>query len=277
MDLGRRIRRHVAVAVWLTILVGGVVASTEPLFSHKSMRIVAHRGDLGTGPENSLVAIRAALASDADGIEFDVNRSADGTWWLLHDETLEDRTTGTGRMDATSDRELASLRMDGGLGFRRDRDADLGLARLDEVLPLLAGYDGLVIVDCKDRRVAGHEALASYLAERGLFTGIIARDLQGASAIKRVDSRFTTYTLGDLNWHPDVDVWLAWSEMDVHPPLTVWADLWGDLAMFVEQGYHGRAEEPLLDNGRRWGVGLVITNDVSAALTWRRDVAKVKD
>ncbi|MES2209113.1 MAG: glycerophosphodiester phosphodiesterase [Chloroflexota bacterium] len=50
---------------------------------------LAHRGDWRVGPENSLAAMRAALANPAcDGLEFDVRGSREGIPILLHDETL---------------------------------------------------------------------------------------------------------------------------------------------------------------------------------------------
>ena len=51
---------------------------------------LAHRGDWRRAPENSLGAMRAALAVPAcDGLEFDVRFSRDGVAVLLHDATLE--------------------------------------------------------------------------------------------------------------------------------------------------------------------------------------------
>jgi glycerophosphoryl diester phosphodiesterase len=51
---------------------------------------LAHRGDWRLAPENSLEAMRAALANPAcDGLEFDVRFSRDGMPVLLHDATLE--------------------------------------------------------------------------------------------------------------------------------------------------------------------------------------------
>jgi len=51
---------------------------------------LAHRGDWRVAPENSLDAMRAALAIPAcDGLEFDVRASADGVAVLLHDDTLQ--------------------------------------------------------------------------------------------------------------------------------------------------------------------------------------------
>lgn len=51
---------------------------------------LAHRGDWRVAAENSLEAMRAALAIPAcDGLEFDVQASADGAAVLLHDDTLQ--------------------------------------------------------------------------------------------------------------------------------------------------------------------------------------------
>lgn len=51
---------------------------------------LAHRGDWRVAPENSLEAMRAALAiPGCDGLEFDVRTSRDGQPVLLHDPTLK--------------------------------------------------------------------------------------------------------------------------------------------------------------------------------------------
>lgn len=55
----------------------------------KPLRL-AHRGDWRVAPENSLAAMRAALAvHGCDGLEFDVRGSSDGVPVLLHDATLQ--------------------------------------------------------------------------------------------------------------------------------------------------------------------------------------------
>jgi glycerophosphoryl diester phosphodiesterase len=53
---------------------------------------IAHRGASHVAPENTLSALRSALASGADLMEVDVRRTADGALVLMHDETLA-RTT----------------------------------------------------------------------------------------------------------------------------------------------------------------------------------------
>jgi glycerophosphoryl diester phosphodiesterase len=50
--------------------------------------IVAHRGAWDQAPQNSLAAVRRAVALGCDGIEIDVRRTADGQMVVLHDGRL---------------------------------------------------------------------------------------------------------------------------------------------------------------------------------------------
>lgn len=72
-------------------------------------RLIAHRCGGILAPENTLAGLRVAAASGYRGVEFDVMLSANGTPVLIHDETLERTTNGRGRVDETSDAELARL------------------------------------------------------------------------------------------------------------------------------------------------------------------------
>ena len=75
--------------------------------------IFGHRGAAGLAPENTLPSIERALALGVDGIEIDV-QWAHGELWLLHDDTLERTTNGSGSLAANS---LATLRsIDAGAG-----------------------------------------------------------------------------------------------------------------------------------------------------------------
>lgn len=58
---------------------------------------VAHRGASHVAPENTLSAVRSALARGADMVEVDVRRTADGALVLLHDDTLR-RTTNVAQV-----------------------------------------------------------------------------------------------------------------------------------------------------------------------------------
>ena len=60
---------------------------------HTPPALVAHRGDAGRYPENTLVSIRAALEAGVHAVEFDVQFTRDEVPVVLHDANLR-RTTG---------------------------------------------------------------------------------------------------------------------------------------------------------------------------------------
>ncbi|WP_095515081.1 glycerophosphodiester phosphodiesterase family protein [Rubrivirga sp. SAORIC476] len=74
--------------------------------------VSAHRGGPVPGlPENALETFEYALNHAPALIEADVRRTADGVLVLMHDETLDRTTTGTGRVDATTFAEIRRLRL----------------------------------------------------------------------------------------------------------------------------------------------------------------------
>lgn len=67
-----------------------------------------HRGACGHEPENTLRSVRRALELGADGIEVDVHL-ADGRLVVIHDDTLNRTTNGTGPVAEKSFACLRSL------------------------------------------------------------------------------------------------------------------------------------------------------------------------
>ena len=57
------------------------------------MKIIAHRGASADAPENTLAAFRLAWEENADGVEFDIQLTADGQIVVIHDDDTR-RTTG---------------------------------------------------------------------------------------------------------------------------------------------------------------------------------------
>ena len=55
--------------------------------------VLGHRGYRARFPENTLLAFREALGGGADGVECDLQKSADGRYVVIHDPTTE-RVTG---------------------------------------------------------------------------------------------------------------------------------------------------------------------------------------
>lgn len=72
-------------------------------------KVWAHRGASGTAPENTLAAFTHAITLGADGVEFDVHLTADGEVVVIHDETVDRTTNGTGWVKDLSARQLSRL------------------------------------------------------------------------------------------------------------------------------------------------------------------------
>jgi len=83
--------------------------------------VYAHRGGAALRPENTIAAFDHGLALGADGLEFDVHLSRDGTVVVHHDETLERTTSGRGRLGDRTAGELAAI--DAGYWFVPGSDA----------------------------------------------------------------------------------------------------------------------------------------------------------
>lgn len=131
--------------------------------------IYAHRGASGHAPENTMAAFKLAIEEGADGIELDVQMSADGKLVVIHDETLERTTSGQGLVSKHTYDQLRAL--DASFTFAHCRGETIPL--LSQVLELLqpAGLElnielknGLLPYDGLEREVV--RLVREYAMER---------------------------------------------------------------------------------------------------------------
>jgi glycerophosphoryl diester phosphodiesterase len=64
--------------------------------------VLGHRGLPARYPENTLRSFRKALEAGADGIECDLQKTADGRYVVVHDETVDRTSNGHGPVGALS-------------------------------------------------------------------------------------------------------------------------------------------------------------------------------
>ena len=107
----------------------------------------AHRAGPAPGlPENALSTMAATLLRNGNALlEIDVQASADGVLFLLHDDMLDRTTTGTGRASALPWAELKKLNL------RDNGGAVTGvrIPTLAEALALADAQGGIVQLDIK--------------------------------------------------------------------------------------------------------------------------------
>ena len=104
---------------------------------------IAHRGASGTFPENTLSAFRAAIDAGADMCELDVQLTRDGAVVVIHDETVNRTTDGTGEVAALTLEEIQ--RLDAGAKFKGGKVKGASVPTLDEVFAATSGKCGLNI------------------------------------------------------------------------------------------------------------------------------------
>ncbi|AFG38715.1 glycerophosphodiester phosphodiesterase [Spirochaeta africana] len=133
--------------------------------------VIAHRGGAEIFPENTLYAFRRADDLGADILEMDVHATADGVPVVIHDETVDRTTNGSGLVSSFTLEELQQL--DAGYWFEQPagsdefpyRYRDLQIPTLREVFQ--AFPDAHMIVETKENNPALAAAMIELVQEYG--------------------------------------------------------------------------------------------------------------
>jgi len=242
-------------------------------------QIWAHRGARREAPENTLPAFERAISQDADGVELDVQLTADGMMVVIHDEMVDRTTNGSGAVAGHTLAELKLLDASAGMpGFGGTRIPTLADA-LDLLLPagLMVNielknaseeYPGLerkVLEELASRDAADQVVLST-------FNHYSLRTLQELGAVSE---------LGMLFSDPLYDPWCYASTLKVkaiHPPTGC---VLGPAYVRSAQE-QGLAVRPWVANGegqlRRlfaWGVDAVFTDVPGRARRIRDDFGAI--
>ena len=128
----------------------------------KKVLILAHRGDPGNAPENTVSSFRKAMETQADGLELDVQLTSDGYPVVVHDDALGRTCNGRGYV---KDSSLAELRkLDFGSWFSEKYTGEK-IPLLEEVLELT--HEGKLLLNIEMKASPGkyNEGLENRLSE----------------------------------------------------------------------------------------------------------------
>ena len=194
-------------------------------------KIFAHRGSKGTHPENTLASFKEAVRVGSDGIELDVHLTKDGHLVVIHDETVDRTTNGTGEIRNLTLAEIKA--MDAGSWFH-NKYAGEKIPTLEEVLLLLTelGFNGQLNIELK----------TDVIQYEGLVEKCLALQSTKDWPFAIVYSSFKPYTLVELKEaNPSQEIGLLFESKE-------WADK-GD-AMLEKESYH--PDLKLLDWAIEW-------------------------
>ena len=166
--------------------------------------IYGHRGASGYAPENTLEAFRLSMEMGADGFELDVHMSADGELVVIHDETVNRTTNGTGFV---KDLTLAQLKaLDACNGMEQYQGARI--PTLGEVFDLIRDTHHIVNVEVKT-----DECFYPRIEEKCLA---LAREKGVEERV--IYSSFNHHTLMKLRQlKPDVKTGMLFGDIMVNP------------------------------------------------------------
>ncbi|GAE91288.1 glycerophosphoryl diester phosphodiesterase [Gracilibacillus boraciitolerans JCM 21714] len=116
-----------------------------------SIIIYAHRGASKQAPENTMAAFDLAYDQGANGIETDVQLTKDGIPVLIHDETADRTTNGTGYIKDLTYQELQSL--DAG-SWKSPVYSDSKIPALDELLAWNKDKDLKLNIELKNNLIS---------------------------------------------------------------------------------------------------------------------------
>ena len=194
-------------------------------------KIFAHRGSKGTHPENTLASFKEAVRVGSDGIELDVHLTKDGQLVVIHDETVDRTTNGTGEIRNLTLAEIKA--MDAGSWFH-NKYAGEKIPTLEEVLLLLKelGFNGQLNIELK----------TDIIQYEGLVEKCLALQSTATWPFAIVYSSFNPYTLVELKQaNPSQEIGQLFES-------TEWANK-GDV-MLKKESYH--PDLKLLDWTLEW-------------------------
>ncbi len=153
----------VLAAVLLCIVVPSLFFKGDPVPA-ENVQMVGHRGFSAVAPENTLAAFRQAGEHGFWGVECDIQQTADGVWVIMHDNSVDRTTDGTGAVQEMSFAQIQALHIDAGNGL--DRFPDEKVPTLTEYLDLCKTYGLHPVIEIKACPVEQMDDLGRLLSAR---------------------------------------------------------------------------------------------------------------
>ncbi len=166
--------------------------------------VVAHRGDSGTYPENTLPAFESAVAKGAAMVELDFMQTKDGVLVCFHDTYL-DRTTNCKQVFGVSRMRIADytfadlLRLDAG-SFKAPRFRGTRIPTLESALMSIQRGSIAMI----EHKHGDAEKLVELLRRMNLVEDVLVQsfDWRFLAQVRRMEPRITLGVLGGTNRRP---------------------------------------------------------------------------
>ncbi|MGF9964383.1 glycerophosphodiester phosphodiesterase [Bacillus rhizoplanae] len=187
------------------------------------MKIYAHRGVASLYPENTMVAFEEAVRMGYDGIELDVQLTKDNVPVVIHDETLERTTNGTGWVKDYTYEELCTFHA----AYKYEKElGHCPIPTLEEVCQLIQGKSIMLNIELKNEiiiypqleekvydvirsfHMQDQVVVSSFNHESLKYFRSIAKDIETAVLTEKPIENVIEYIkgLGASGYHPDFSI-----------------------------------------------------------------------
>lgn len=156
--------------------------------------VVAHRGMAGGFPENTLAAYLNSVSLGISAIEIDLRATADGHIVVMHDDTVDRTTNGSGRVAQMTIADIKAL--DAG-SYVDPRFADQRIPTYQDVLETLRGSGVRLVLDIKENDALDDERVVRLTERYGAIDDVLVgpRTVTGLRRFQRLNPNLRTLGL----------------------------------------------------------------------------------
>lgn len=149
-----------------------------------AVKMIAHRGWWGTQsdetliPENSYESLRECANRNFFGVEMDIQKASDGTFWVSHNNNLSSTTSVTTSISDMTETQLKEVKL---------TDSVCGLPKLDEFLIACRKYNIVPVIELKTETIGVDDiqAILNILSKTGVNNNCFVMSY-GSELIKKV-------------------------------------------------------------------------------------------
>lgn len=140
--------------------------SAADISDNSAVTLISHRGLNKLAPENTLEAAVKSAEYGYGYVEFDIRRTKDGVWVLMHDEDIDRMTDGEGKVSDLTYKQIISCRIDEGKNLKDALSYVITVPTLEQMLTLCSEKSLKPVIEIKDGGTEHIPELLSFIAAR---------------------------------------------------------------------------------------------------------------
>lgn len=167
-------------------------------YENNGTNIISHRGLSGDAPENTLAAFNIPSSYKIYAAECDIRETIDNEFVIMHDDTVDRMTNGTGKVNEMTLSQIKNLTIDAGNNV--DKYFNLTVPTLQEYLQICNQCSIIPVIEIKNINEQSINKFLDILNQYNVLNKviIISFDKNVLSAIKNINKNIKIQWLCDM-------------------------------------------------------------------------------